>query len=135
MVEQIIVIRKQHLDACEKIVDYAMERIDFVGGYYSEDFAKFTKDLDFKLKKIAKRDTEKEMLSLSFTLDSIIAFKQLIYMFITKNIKSLESNDMESITSILTRLDEWIEEYMNINGDYYVEAFLFDKESSRYSRL
>ena len=135
MVEQTIVIRKNHLCVCEKIVGYAMERIDFIGDYYSENFAKFTKDLDCKLKKIARRDTEKESLSLSFTLDSILAFKQLIYMFMTKNIKSLDSNDIESITSILERLDEWFEEYMNINGDYYVEAFIFVKESSRYSRL
>ena len=52
------------------------------------------------------------------------------------DITTINERELEIDTEELERrLDEWFEEYMNINGDYYVEAFIFDKESSRYSRL
>lgn len=135
MVDQSIVIRKGHLDISQRVVEYAMSRIDYLADYYSKDFANFIKNLESKLNKIALKDVENDSLTLSFTLDSIAAFKTIIYMYMEKHIKILDANDIGNITSILERLDGWIDEYMNIDGDYHVEAYIFNKELMRHSRL
>ena len=135
MVEQSLVVLKEHLPTWKKIIDYSKSRIEFIRDYYSDEYADLLIRLDSAMDKVEKNIDSKKQVIISFTLDSMGAFKEMIYMFMNDNLKELDTTDMKNITSILSRCDNWISEYMNVQGDYYVRALGFNNYEDGFQNL
>lgn len=135
MIQQSLVITKSHIDTWGKIITHCNDKIDFIRGYYSDRYADVVKKLEVEFKKVEKRIDEEDQIIIVFELDSLAVFKEMIYMFMRDRLKDLTTNDINSIVSILDRCDNWIEEYMNINGDSYVATSRFNNELKKWEKL
>ncbi len=135
MVEQSLVVTKKHLVVWKKIINYSNSRIDTIRDYYSEEYADVVIKLSSAIYKVEENIDSKKQVIITFTLDSMSIFKEMIYMFMRDKIKELDVDDMKDITSILIRCDEWISEYMNTNNDFYVEALGYSESGRGFERL
>lgn len=135
MVEQSLVVTKKHLVVWKKIINYSNSRIDTIRDYYSEEYADVVIKLSSAICKVEENIDSQKQVIITFTLDSMNIFKEMIYMFMRDKVKELDVNDMKDITNILSRCDEWISEYMNTNNDFYVEALGYSESEKGFKRL
>ena len=137
MITQEIDIFKKDIGTHKAIIQHAMDKVVWIANLYTEDYAKAIKGIDKALGIIerAMKQGNSQML-LKLDIGTIMVYKEMIYMYMRECFSDITKKDITSITSILEKLDEWVEEYMNTDGDMYSGAYIVENVgSSRHIRL
>ena len=128
MITNGIVITDNDLPVFTKIIEKGIKEIDFLSDFYNPAFAE---DIN-KLRSISKKfnevsnDPKVNQVVIEFSLYSIYIYKKLIYRYLTANIGQMDKKEIQSITSMLERLDSWVNEYLKADEAYLNEHIVFN---------
>jgi hypothetical protein len=111
------------LKAFDKIVSFAERNKEYLVSFYREEYGTLVDTLGRYASKFRENLSMEgfEQNVISFSLRATTMFKTILYLYLNRNIPTISKSEMQFITSVLSRLDEWIDEEMNTN-EYYISG-------------
>lgn len=135
MIQSTIVILEEDFVIHRAIIDNALKQEKYVKYYYSEDYINLVKRLNSDLDKIG---FDEGQIILVGYLDSVIAYKDIIYLYLESCVKDLNKNIIKKITDILSRFDSWIIDIMNTNSfddDLELNVLMYSELEKKYKLI
>lgn len=134
MLSNRIVISKNHMPVHRSIVDHAIKMKEYITDFYTEEYGPFIDELNHQFAKLENVDCDsKGQLQLEFDIDAILAYKVLIYLYIENEYEKINKTTMLDIIEILRRLDDWVDDLLNVDGEMKVVAYRY--ENNKNNRL